>query len=87
MALLAGFPLIYVHGVSPQAWREIAAAMLPFDDVWGATVGCLLGAWLGAVPIPLDWFVHFLYICNLLSNSDVGIANGKNGLSRSSQAL
>ena len=59
MALLAGFPLFYVHGVSGQAWREIVAAMLPFDGVWGATVGCLLGAWLGAIPIPLDWFVYF----------------------------
>ena len=29
--------------------------MLPFDAVWGATVGTALGAWLGAVPIPLDW--------------------------------
>ena len=57
MALLAGFPLTYVHGVSTAAWREIVAAMLPFDDVWGGTIGCLLGAWLGAVPIPLDWYV------------------------------
>ena len=29
--------------------------MLPFDTVWGTTVGVALGAWLGAVPIPLDW--------------------------------
>ena len=29
--------------------------MLPFDGVWGATVGTALGAWLGAIPIPLDW--------------------------------
>ena len=36
-------------------WWEIGGAMLPFDGVWGATVGTVLGAWLGAVPIPLDW--------------------------------
>lgn len=29
--------------------------MLPFDQVWGASVGTALGAWLGAIPIPLDW--------------------------------
>lgn len=29
--------------------------MLPFDSVWGTTIGSALGAWLGAVPIPLDW--------------------------------
>ena len=25
------------------------------DEVFGGTVGCVVGAWLGAVPIPLDW--------------------------------
>lgn len=25
------------------------------DEVYGATLGALLGAWIGAVPIPLDW--------------------------------
>jgi GPI ethanolamine phosphate transferase 2/3 subunit F len=29
--------------------------MLPFDGVWGTTIGTVLGAWIGAVPIPLDW--------------------------------
>ena len=29
--------------------------MLPFDGVWGASVGTAVGAWLGAIPIPLDW--------------------------------
>ena len=69
MALMAGFPLIYVHGVSPTAWREIVAAMLPFDDVWGGTIGCLLGAWLGAVPIPLDWYVNHLGNVSLINRS------------------
>lgn len=27
----------------------------PIDEVFGAAFGCALGAWLGAVPIPLDW--------------------------------
>jgi phosphatidylinositol glycan class F len=57
MSLLAAFPLFYVYGVSSQIWQEIAGGMLPFDEVWGASVGCLLGAWLGAIPIPLDWCV------------------------------
>lgn len=42
-------------------WREIAGGMLPFDEVWGSTIGCLLGAWLGAVPIPLDWYVFLIF--------------------------
>jgi len=36
-------------------WREILSASLPFDEVWGGCIGGILGAWLGAVPIPLDW--------------------------------
>ena len=55
MALLAAFPLFYAHGLSAAAWAEVARVLLPFDEVWGATTGTLLGAWLGAVPIPLDW--------------------------------
>ena len=29
--------------------------LLPIDEVFGAALGTLIGAWLGAVPIPLDW--------------------------------
>lgn len=38
-----------------QRWLEIASLHAPIDEVFGAAVGTLLGAWLGAVPIPLDW--------------------------------
>lgn len=55
IALLAVLPLFYVHGVDRRMWWEISAASLPFDGVWGGSVGAVLGAWLGAVPIPLDW--------------------------------
>ncbi|KAL8896994.1 MAG: hypothetical protein Q9207_007444 [Kuettlingeria erythrocarpa] len=55
MAILALMPLFYVYGVDPRMWREICAASLPWDGVWGGTVGTVVGAWLGAVPIPLDW--------------------------------
>lgn len=27
----------------------------PLDEVFGGSLGALVGAWLGAVPIPLDW--------------------------------
>lgn len=60
MSLLAGLPLVYVHGVDATKWREVASVYLPFDDVFGGTIGTLLGAWFGAVPIPLDWYVVLL---------------------------
>lgn len=55
ISLLGVLPLFYVHGVNARMWREISGACLPFDEVWGGLVGAVVGAWLGAVPIPLDW--------------------------------
>lgn len=55
MTLLAVLPLFYVYGIDAEIWNEIISAILPFDEVWGGTVGTVLGAWFGAVPIPLDW--------------------------------
>lgn len=55
LALLAVYPLIYVHGIDSSKWLEILAAQSPFDEVYGGTVGAFVGAWLGAIPIPLDW--------------------------------
>ena len=55
ISLLAAFPLFYVHGVSTQIWWEVGGFMLAFDEVWGATFGTVMGGWLGAIPIPLDW--------------------------------
>ena len=55
VSLLALPPLIYTRGVDSGIWREIMGFWLPFDGVWGGTVGALVGCWVGAVPIPLDW--------------------------------
>ena len=54
-SMLAIMPLAYVHGIDINRWREAFAAMLPVDEVYGAALGTVIGAWLGAVPIPLDW--------------------------------
>ncbi|KAH8811694.1 GPI biosynthesis protein Pig-F [Xylogone sp. PMI_703] len=55
IALLTIFPLLYTHGADGAKWREIASFYSPLDEVFGGAVGCLVGAWFGAVPIPLDW--------------------------------
>ena len=55
LALLAGPGLVYSHGVDAAAWIKLAALDVPVDEVFGAALGTLLGAWAGAVPIPLDW--------------------------------
>lgn len=57
VSLLTCLPLFYTHGVSGPAWRDVVAAWLPFDEagVWGGSIGCLVGGWLGAIPMALDW--------------------------------
>ncbi|EEY14575.1 glycosylphosphatidylinositol anchor biosynthesis protein [Verticillium alfalfae VaMs.102] len=41
--------------VRASAWLAIGSAMAPWDETLGGLAGALFGAWLGAVPIPLDW--------------------------------
>ncbi|KAE8423403.1 GPI biosynthesis protein Pig-F, partial [Aspergillus pseudocaelatus] len=55
MAVLTSTALIYVHGVDGSIWKEVWGAKRPADAVWGAALGTCVGAWFGAVPIPLDW--------------------------------
>ncbi|KAI0833187.1 GPI biosynthesis protein family Pig-F-domain-containing protein [Hypoxylon sp. FL0890] len=55
LSVLGLFPLFYTRGVSNKDWLEILSARAPFDEAFGGLVGACLGAWLGAVPIPLDW--------------------------------
>ncbi|GAO19465.1 uncharacterized protein UV8b_00125 [Ustilaginoidea virens] len=54
-SLVGLFPIFYTRGVDGQALTTIAAAAAPLDETFGGLAGAVLGAWLGAVPIPLDW--------------------------------
>ncbi|KAL4745941.1 GPI biosynthesis protein family Pig-F-domain-containing protein [Aspergillus terricola var. indicus] len=77
MAILSTFPLIYTHGVDGPVWREIWGAARPFDAVWGGALGTFLGAWVGAVPIPLDWDRPWqAYPITILTGAYVGYALG-----------
>lgn len=44
-----------MRGVDGEALLALAGAYAPLDETFGGLVGAVLGAWLGAVPIPLDW--------------------------------
>ncbi|RMZ79338.1 hypothetical protein DV737_g3436, partial [Chaetothyriales sp. CBS 132003] len=57
VSVLSVLPIFYTHGVSSEAWHDVAAGWLPFDEagVWGASVGTFVGGWIGAIPIALDW--------------------------------
>lgn len=62
MAVLSSTALIYVYGVDGATWRGVWGIARPADTVWGAALGSCLGAWLGAIPIPLDWYVPYIII-------------------------
>ncbi|KAJ5893239.1 hypothetical protein N7495_004930, partial [Penicillium taxi] len=55
MAVLSSTALIYTQGLDKSVWREVWGFTRPADAVWGSALGTGLGAWLGAIPIPLDW--------------------------------
>ena len=55
LALLTTPPLFYAHGLDASTWVEIVSLQSPIDAVYGMSLGACLGAWVGALPIPLDW--------------------------------
>lgn len=55
ISLLSVLPLVYVYNLDAATWKDIIAVRLPLNGVYGASVGTWVGAWLGAIPIPLDW--------------------------------
>ena len=81
MSLLATLPLYYTHGIDAGAWRAIASLQKVVDETYAGSLGALLGAWIGAIPVPLDWYAILSHTgdgpCGLTPFS--GIANGRNG--------
>lgn len=77
MAMLSATPLVYVHGVDGSTWREIWGVNRPTDAVWGGALGTGVGAWFGAVPIPLDWYVFFFFFSGRLLMMCTGTVRGR----------
>lgn len=59
LAVLGLYPVIYTRGTDGTgAWRALASGsqtVRQLDAAVGGLWGACAGAWLGAVPIPLDW--------------------------------
>ncbi|KAH8725898.1 glycosylphosphatidylinositol anchor biosynthesis protein 11 [Phaeosphaeriaceae sp. PMI808] len=78
IALLGTLPLVYVHGVNGETWRQIVALLMPIDEVYGGLLGTVLGAWLGAIPIPLDWDREWQkWPVTIVTGAYIGYAVGK----------
>lgn len=77
MAVLSATALVYVHGVDGSTWREVWGVARPADAVWGGALGTGVGAWFGAVPIPLDWDRPWqAYPITILTGAYIGYAVG-----------
>jgi phosphatidylinositol glycan class F len=55
ISLLSLFPLLYSRPLRRGYWLDILSGTAPLDEVFGGFIGAMIGAWVGAVPIPLDW--------------------------------
>ncbi|KAK4506707.1 hypothetical protein PRZ48_000440 [Zasmidium cellare] len=55
LALLTTPQLFYVHGLDLSTWLRLVSLQQPVDEMYGMSLGALVGGWLGAIPIPLDW--------------------------------
>lgn len=73
-------------------WAQIVGLSMPWDGVFGGSLGVLVGAWFGAVPIPLDWYDFFFFSpsisrekCNANVSQCAGTERGRLTLSQSLQ--
>ncbi|KAF2743517.1 hypothetical protein M011DRAFT_471271, partial [Sporormia fimetaria CBS 119925] len=59
MSVLMVIPFVYVHGITMTPLFEVVSLQRPIDEVQGAIMGTVVGAWAGAAPIPLDWVLDW----------------------------
>ncbi len=60
LMVLTSLPCSLVLGIDPPNWRRVflldGMKLSPIEtSLWWTVIGSIVGAWLGAVPIPLDW--------------------------------
>lgn len=78
VSFLGVIPLVYVQGLAGATWKDIVALLQPIDEVYGSLIGTVLGAWLGAVPIPLDWDREWQkWPITIVTGAYIGFAVGK----------
>ncbi|KAK9481035.1 glycosylphosphatidylinositol anchor biosynthesis 11 [Lipomyces japonicus] len=54
-AILSLFPLLCTFSLDSDTWANVVSLNVPVTPLYASVVGTILGAWLGAIPIPLDW--------------------------------
>lgn len=50
---------MYKYRLEGRVWREILGGRAVVEECFAGAVGALVGAWVGAVPIPLGMFSLF----------------------------
>ena len=61
LALLTIYPLTFTRGWDASKWREVLALTGVIDEALVGALGACLGAWAGAIPIPLGRFFLFYH--------------------------
>ena len=91
MSLLACFPLVFNLGVDGQRWKDAVSCSAAINEAFLGALGACVGAWAGAVPIPLgtplpctSFPSSFLFPREESANDDcatnqIGIASGRSG--------
>lgn len=77
LALLTTPHLYYVHGLETATWLRLASLQQPVDEIYGMSLGACVGAWVGAIPIPLDWDREWqkwpvTIVCGLYAGAVIG---------------
>ncbi|KAK4634508.1 Glycosylphosphatidylinositol anchor biosynthesis protein 11 [Fulvia fulva] len=77
LALLTTPHLFYVHGLQVSTWTRLVSLQQPVDEVYGMALGACVGAWIGTIPIPLDWDREWqkwpiTIICGLYAGAVIG---------------
>ncbi|GMM51149.1 hypothetical protein DASB73_021070 [Starmerella bacillaris] len=55
LSVLAFQPLMTIYGFDSKFWLDLVSMKLPPSEINCSSWGSLIGAWLGVIPIALDW--------------------------------
>ncbi len=78
ISLLSLWPLVYTHHADSNKWFLIITVQLPLDELYTSALGTWIGAYLGAIPIPLDWDRDWQqWPITIITGAYLGFAVGK----------
>jgi len=87
LALLSVYPLTFTRGLDAAKWRDVLALSGEIDEAIIGALGTCVGAWAGAMPIPLGMFLRSFIMQPVANDRQTGTESGRSGRLRSWWAL